>query len=183
MDFDFHTHRLDATPGTAIVCLPRHTVMHGTDGQWQPQPGGMYAAGIHPWWTEAGDFDAETYIRGTEALLAHPEVVQVGECGIDRLRGADMECQQSIMESMVEISERRQRPMTIHCVRAYDILLMMHKRLRPKQKWTVHGFRGNAALARQLLEAGMDLSFGRHFNAEAWLATPPHRRHWESDAE
>ena len=47
--------------------------------------------------------------------------------------------------------------------------------------WIVHGFRGNAELARQLLKAGIELSFGERFNARALAATPEEKRHTESD--
>lgn len=180
--FDFHTHCPDTPPGRGIVCLPKNTILH--DGSiWVPQKGGFYAAGVHPWWTADADFDLMTYCRGLKALLQHSEVVQVGECGIDRVRGGALELQLSVMTKMVEISETARRPMTIHCVKAFDLLLKIHKDLKPQQKWTIHGFRGNAILAQQLLDRGMDLSFGTHFNPEAWDATPPDRRHRESDAE
>lgn len=182
-DFDFHTHRHDIAPGRGIVCLSQDIILNIGGGKWRPREGGLYAAGVHPWWTAAEDFDLAAHIGGLETLLRLPEVVQVGECGIDRLRGAALECQRKVMEVMVEMSEEYGRPMTIHCVRAFDVLLAMRKQLRPQQRWTVHGFRGNATLARQLLESGMDLSFGKRFDTEAWNTTPPERRHRESDAE
>ena len=182
LDFDFHTHRTDTLPGKGIVCLGKETILHDAS-TWLPQKGGYYTAGVHPWWTADAGFDLEAYCRGMEALLQHPEVVQVGECGIDRLRGGALELQLSVMTKMVEISETARRPMTIHCVKAFDLLLKIHKDLKPQQKWTIHGFRGNATLAQQLLDRGMDLSFGKHFNPEAWDTTPPDRRHRESDAE
>ena len=49
--------------------------------------------------------------------------------------------------------------MIIHCVRAWDEVLAVHKKLRPKMKWMIHGFRGQARLANQLLSKGMYLSF------------------------
>ena len=44
---------------------------------------------------------------------------------------------------------------------------------RPTQPWIIHGFRGNATVARQLLRfQQVWLSFGEHFNADALAATP-----------
>ena len=37
-------------------------------------------------------------------------------------------------------------------------------------------------LPRQLLDAGIDLSFGAQYNPESYNLTPPERRHRESDA-
>jgi len=82
----------------------------------------------------------------------------------------------------VALAEQHHRPMTLHVVRAFDVMLALRKRLRPRQRWTVHGFRGKPALARQLLDAGFDLSFGLHHNPDSLAITPPDRRHFETDA-
>lgn len=198
--FDFHTHRLDATPGTAVVCLPQEALL-ATD-RWLQQAGGtrrlpkadegaLYAAGVHPWWTAQPDFDLDAHLAGLETLLALPEVIHVGECGLDRaILPADeaeaarlMTLQEEVFVAMVRLSERFRLPLTIHCVRAYDAILRLKKSLVPTQSWTIHGFRGRPALAAQLLAAGLDLSFGPRRNEEAYALTPAERRHDETDAE
>ena len=179
--FDFHTHRLDTPPGTGIVSLPRPIVLHPE--AWHPQVGGLYAAGIHPWWTADADFQLDRYLSSLSHLLALPEVVQVGECGLDRLRGADLDTQCAVFAAQVALAEQHRLPLTLHVVRAFDVILRLHKQLRPTTQWTIHGFRGKPALARQLLDAGFDLSFGPKHNAASWAATPPDRRHCETDGE
>lgn len=185
---DFHTHDIHTPPGEGIVCLPQEVLLSpecwlDEEGHLpDAQRGAMYAAGIHPWWTAADDFDLEAHLAGLRRLLPLPEVVQLGECGFDRLRGATIEQQCRVFEAQVELSEAFGVPMTLHCVRAYDVLLAELRRLRPAQRWTVHGFRGKPALARQLLDAGLDLSFGPLRNEESYALTPPERRHDETDA-
>ncbi len=179
-ELDFHTHDLSAPPGTAIVNLPLSWLLEPE--KFRPLPGGFYSAGVHPWWT-ADEATAQAAFAGLERLLPHPQIVAVGECGIDRLRGAETARQTEWLRRQVEAAERYRLPVTIHCVRAFDILLALHKQWRPTTRWTVHGFRGKPALARQLLDAGMDLSFGRKFNGESLALTPPGRRHRETDDE
>ena len=87
-----------------------------------------------------------------------------------------------MFSAQVAESERRQLPMTLHVVRAFDLILQARKTLRPQQVWTIHGFRGKPALAQQLLKAGFDLSFGQHYNERAFALTPPDHRHLETDA-
>ena len=116
-------------------------------------------------------------------LLNHRQVVAVGECGIDRLQGADIEEQINVFTQQVYMAEQFGMPITLHIVRAFDLLLRLHKQLRPTTQWTVHGFRGKPALAAQLLNAGIDLSFGAKRNAESWALTPTNRRHLETDSE
>lgn len=187
MDFDFHTHRLDQPPGTGIVSLPQQLVLHPEAWDSFPsiyrfQEQGLYAAGVHPWWTAQTDFSLSAHLLGLHQLLQHPQVAQIGECGFDRLQGADLDTQWHVFAAQVEISEAMQRPMVLHVVRAFDVVLRARKTFRPQQAWTIHGFRGKPMLAQQLLEAGFDLSFGTHYNTEAYALTPPERRHRETDA-
>lgn len=176
--FDFHTHRLSTPPGKGIVCLPRHIVMHPET--FHAAPRGLYSAGVHPWWTEREE-DILQLISGVERLLENERVVMVGECGLDTLRGANAEVQEKVFRTMAEMAEERGLPVTVHCVRAFDRLLHLHKCLHPSVAWTVHGFRGRPALAKQLLAAGMNLSFGKRHNAESLATTPPLRRRFETD--
>lgn len=174
--FDFHTHDLSAPPGRAVVSLPRGVLLCAAD--FVPRPGVLYSAGIHPWWTCG---DTGPLFKGLEQLLERGVAVAVGECGLDRLRGAGLDVQQEIFGRQIALAERYALPVTVHCVRAFDVLLAMHKRLRPSTRWTVHGFRGRPALARQLLAAGLDLSFGPHRHPGSFALTPPSRRHLETD--
>lgn len=187
MDFDFHTHRLDIPPGTGIVSLPQDIVRNPKVWATYPSaqqlhPQGLYAAGIHPWWTLDADFHLETYLSSLSQLWDLPQVVQIGECGFDRLRGASLEVQWAVFCAQVAESERRQLPMTLHIVRAFDLILQARKTLCPQQVWTIHGFRGKPTLAQQLLKAGFDLSFGQCYNESSFAITPPEHRRLETDA-
>lgn len=182
--FDFHTHNLSLPPGTGIVCLPQEIIL--APELFQPQAGGLYAAGIHPWWTMEPDFDLARHLEGLQLLICHPQVVQIGECGLDLCvttedRELSLTRQLEAFRAQIALSERIGKPMTLHIVRTYDRLLALHKTLAPKQKWTVHGFRGKPTLARQLLAAGMDLSFGPKRNEDAYRLVPPERRWDETD--
>ena len=157
---DFHTHNLDAEPGTAIINLPISALLHPETFHFRE--GALYSVGIHPWWTSE---DTET-INKLWKIVTHfarkPQVVAIGECGLDRLHGGDMKRQSEIFLRHI-------------------LLLGAKKELHPEMKWTVHAFRGRPALARQLLHAGFDLSFGAKHNPESFRLTPPERRHVETD--
>jgi len=174
--FDFHTHDLSAPAGTALVNLPRECLLR--PAAFRPAAGGLYSAGVHPWWTDA---DPSALLAGLAELLPHPQVVAVGECGLDRLRGGSLPLQVEVLARQAALADRFGLPVTIHCVRAFDVLLRCVRELRPRTRWTVHGFRGRPALARQLLEAGLDLSFGPRFNPESLRCTPASRRRVETD--
>ena len=177
--FDFHTHRLDAPAGAAIISMPREWLLR--PHSIELRPGCLYSAGIHPWWTASPS--AGLMLSQLPRLLALPQVVAVGECGIDPLRGASLDEQQQLLHSQLLLANQFGLPVTLHVVRRFDIILHLHKHLAPHTTWTVHGFRGGAPLARQLTAAGLHLSFGPQRRAEAWHATPPHMRHEETDED
>lgn len=174
--FDFHTHDLSSPAGTALVNLPRECLLR--PAAFRPAPGGLYSAGVHPWWTDA---DPAPLLAGLAELLPHPQVTAVGECGLDRLRGGSLSRQLEAFERQAALAERFSLPVVVHCVRAFDVLLRCVRTFRPTTRWTVHGFRGCPALAWQLLEAGLDLSFGPRFNPESLSLVPESRRHAETD--
>ena len=146
-----------------------------------PLPGGDFplSVGVHPW--DTADDDCEPDFELLEYLASLPRVYAIGEAGIDRLRGADLERQERIFIRQAEIAECAGKPLVIHCVRAADVILRLKKMLNPTVEWIIHGFRGNGRAARQLLDAGLSLSFGAHFNPDAVAVTPAGRLYTETD--
>lgn len=173
---DFHTHNLAAAPGTAIVNLPREAL--SDPASFHLIQGGCYSVGIHPWWV---DEDWQDLWQGLQYWVGNPQIVALGECGLDKLRGPELVLQEKVFLEQVALSERMRLPVTVHCVRAFGRLMELHRSLRPSVRWTVHGFRGKPELARQLLAEGMNLSFGRRYRRESWELTPPARRFVETD--
>ena len=143
MPSDFHTHNLLAND--AIINVPQEWLMRPT--LFLPRAGATYSAGIHPWWTK--DCNAvEQMMHNLPQLLNHPQVVALGECGLDALQGAALDEQERIFVAQVALAEAHQLPITLHVVRCFDRLLRLHKQLRPTTQWTVHGFRGKPVLAQ-----------------------------------
>ncbi|MBP3227217.1 MAG: TatD family hydrolase, partial [Bacteroidaceae bacterium] len=116
--FDHHTHNAAAPAGQAVVSLPREVVAQPE--AFSPQPGALYSAGVHPWWTAEGD--AERLWQGVLTLAAHPQVVAIGETGFDRLRG-DFALQPALFARHARLAAERGKPLIIHCVRAWAELL------------------------------------------------------------
>ena len=155
MILDIHTHKPAPYP-EGVVCL-------GSFGDTL-LPGQLYSAGIHHWDT-AGDNADETFAR-LEDLARQPQVVAIGECGVDPLKGGPMFRQLQIFKKQIDISERVGKPLVLHCVKSADVILGLKRDLNPTQPWIIHGFRGKPALATQLTDKGIYLSFGEKFNPE-----------------
>lgn len=168
---DFHTHRLAARH--AVVSLsPAMACRLLAD-----TPTGItISVGVHPWDSQE-DIDPSQL----EHIIAREQVVAVGESGLDTLRGADIETQERLFELHIELSEKYHKPLIIHCVKAWDRLIAIKRRLRPMQPWGVHGFRGSPELARQLLSHGMYISLGEHFNTATAAIVPSARLLVETD--
>ena len=167
---DFHTHRADAE-GALVSMDPR---------QFAPQPGFWYSVGFHPWYgveelTEA-DFDL------LEQCARHPQVLAVGETGMDSLRGADLDIQAQVFVRHLHVAATVGKPVVVHCVRtAQRIIDERRKAGLGNVKLAIHGMRANEQVARILLNAGCYLSFGSRFNPATLLATPLGRLLIETD--
>ncbi len=167
---DFHTHRLDAAD--AIVSLSPDAARSFL----RENPQAKISVGIHPWDTDKRvDFE----LLGTVAAL--PEVVAIGETGLDKLRGAPLEVQADTFIRHIELSERLHKPLIIHSVKATDLLLEIKRNMKPSQPWAIHGFRGGPQLAAQLLDHGFYLSLGEHFNTATAAIIPDDRLLAETD--
>lgn len=180
--FDIHTHNLAAPAGAAVVNMPRQWLEDPSTATLRP--GVLYSAGVHPWWT-ACEADLPPLLAGLDAWTGHPQVVAIGECGLDRLHGANLDRQCDIFTRQIRLATATARPLIIHCVKAYDLLLRLRKTVTGGSAvpWIIHGFRGRPALARQLLAAGCCLSYGSRYNAESCALTPPDRRLHETDED
>src|SRR5664279_5533702 len=154
---DIHVHNGQAAQGIFIL----ESLMAHEEKLPADIPGVAYTYGIHPWFLNEDNHDK--HILSVEEIVRLPFIIAVGEAGFDRLRGPSAELQRRTFEEQVLISEEVKKPVIIHCVRGWDELLSVQKRLRPKMSWLVHGFRGNTVLANQLLSKGMYLSLWFEF--------------------
>lgn len=141
---------------------------------------GYYSIGIHPW--SSGSVNStDDVIAELKTKISKENVVAIGEAGLDRLRGADMKRQTELFTAQALLAEQLAKPLVIHCVKAFDLLMSLKKKLNPEQIWIVHGFRGKPETARQLLDAGISLSFGEKFNPEALRIVDDNRLYTETD--
>ena len=161
---DIHTHRSPAMGGQAIEsCLP---------DDFHPQPEGWYSVGIHPWHLHRYAWDTDDFRSSFERLLSHPQVLAVGEAGLDKLIQTPLTLQLEVFRYQATLANAIGKPLIIHGVKATDELLALRKELKPSIPWIIHGFRGKAAQAESYLRHGFHLSFGEKYNEEALRQVP-----------
>lgn len=110
-----------------------------------------------------------------------PEVVAIGETGLDSLRGSSLDVQTALLRRHALLAESVGKPLILHVVRRWDEIIALKKELKPTVKWIIHGFRGGARQARSLVDAGFYLSVGEHFNPDAIRDIPSDRLYTETD--
>lgn len=138
---------------------------------------GSFSCGVHPWYSD--DYDAQLDVLSS--IVRNQNVIAVGEAGYDSLKGASLDVQQKVFERQIELSEDCQKPMIIHCVKAWDYLLKSHKKYEPKQAWIVHGYRGGVEQMKQLLARGIMFSVGAYFNHDFIKQVPLESLFLETD--
>ncbi|MDQ2075991.1 TatD family hydrolase [Marinimicrobium sp. ABcell2] len=132
----------------------------------QQHPGFMSAtAGVHPhdarhWHSESADRLAE--------LLSEPEVVAVGECGLDFNRDFSPRDQQlTCFEAQLQLAVELQKPVFLHQRDAHAAFLALLKKYRSQLKGAVvHCFTGATNELREYLELDC------HIGITGWLCDP-----------
>lgn len=175
MFIDIHTHHADNKPNILEVIQmdPREFKMTVDK---------LFSLGVHPWETEDTEI-CESAFSALQSLIANGLIpFAIGECGLDKLRGGAIDFQIRVFEQQIQISEELRIPLIIHCVKAWDELIHLYKKYKPKQPWIIHGFRGKTQLANQLLSyPNLFLSFGLSYNTDTWKSIPLNRVFLETD--
>ncbi len=181
---DSHTHRMCEG---AIVCVAPGVV----PAVLAEFPHAVLSTGIHPWDT-AGLSAAEltAQLSELELVATLPEVVAIGEAGLDTLRGGGPEIQMETLKRQILLSERVGKPLILHVVRSGHRILalcrQMERELKPfglRQPWIWHGYRGGADEAARFLALRKEnyISVGSRFNPMALKTVPLDRLLVETD--
>ena len=149
---DIHTH-------TAKTDNDLLQIVNLDLGQPYPEQG-YYSYGIHPWALDNAGFKIEEALELLEERLQSPNVLALGEAGLDKLHKATFERQIELFERQIKLSETLQKPMILHDVRSHNEILALRKKHKAKQPWIVHGFSGTEQDVRQLIGQGIYLSVG-----------------------
>ena len=164
-------HDLDAVLARARTAGVAAIVVTGASREGSPKalalarahPGYLYAtAGVHP--HHAGEYTAEADAE-MRALIAQPEVLAVGECGLDYFRDlSPRHAQRRAFERQLEIAVDTGKPLFLHQRDAHDdfvaILRQYEGRIGPA---VVHCFTGTRAECFECLDHDW------HIGITGWL--------------
>jgi TatD DNase family protein len=119
-----------------------------------------YSYGIHPWALDKTDFQMDEALNKLKENLQLPQVLFLGEAGLDKMHKMSFEQQTKLLERQIELSEASQKPMILHDVKSHNEILALRKKHKAHQPWIVHGFSGTEQDVKQLIGQGIYLSVG-----------------------
>lgn len=128
-----------------------------------------YSIGIHPLFINQDRLESDFEIL--EQKVALPECLAIGECGLDKRSETSFEIQLDVLEKQLLLAEKHQKPVVIHCVHAFQELVELKNKLKITTPILIHGFSKKEQLAKQLLDNGFYLSFGKNLLRNPELET------------
>ncbi len=119
----------------------------------------FYSIGLHPWYVnrETLNQDLKVIIKAAAAS----NILAIGETGLDKKIDVPYIDQLKAFELQLEIAEKLNKPIIIHCVKAYDDLLSIRKKTNQKIPWIIHWFNASEQIAEELVKTNCYLSFGK----------------------
>lgn len=129
----------------------------------------FYSIGIHPWYIVKERIEADLEIINQK--MTTENCLALGECGLDKRTEVPFELQAAVFERQLLLAEKHQKPVVVHCVAAFQEVITLKKRLGITVPMIIHGFSKNEQVAKQLLDNGFYLSFGKYLIRNPHLET------------
>ena len=150
--FNLHTHKFTNNPSVLELV---------NQYPWEfdaaiPQ----YSIGIHPWYIDENRLKSD--LNTIEEKLRLKECLALGECGLDKRIEIPMTLQIEVLEKQIILAEKNQKPLVLHLVAAFDELIAIKKRMKISVPIIIHGFSKNEQVAKQLIDNGFYISFGKY---------------------
>ena len=201
---DAHNHLQDARFGDDLPFVIQemqdagihHAIVNGTSEQDWSQVLALHhthptylspALGLHPWRVKSRSADWHIHLR---KLLEDTPASSIGECGLDLwIENADLTEQLAVLQVHIDLSCELDKPLTLHCLKAWPQLLQALQNAKPLPPFLLHSFGGPPAMIPALVKLGAHFSLSGYFlhprkqkALQAFALMPDDRIHIESDA-
>jgi TatD DNase family protein len=119
------------------------------------------ALGLHPWRSKSRSPAWEETLR--EMLEKHP-LASIGECGLDLwIKDADLADQRTVLRVHLALSREFEKPLTLHCLRAWQPLWDCLKQAPALPPFLLHSYGGPAAMIPSWVKRGAYFSLSGYF--------------------
>jgi TatD DNase family protein len=142
---------------------------------------GWFSAGLHPW-----HLPEPIDLSPLKQVAMQPNVLAIGECGLDKVCTTDWDLQLSAFTQQIELANNIGMPLILHCVRAWEEVIATLKHHKVSVPVIFHGF-NKSNIASRLIDNGYYLSFGKALLSQgspagaAIASVPAHRFFLETD--
>ncbi|OMQ09162.1 TatD family hydrolase [[Flexibacter] sp. ATCC 35103] len=150
--FNFHTHQF-TNQSTILELVNQYPQEFDASIPF-------YSIGIHPWYIQEDRIEEDLKI--IEEKLQIKNCLAIGECGLDKRIEISFDQQIIIFEKQLALAEKYKKPVVIHCVAAFQEVIVIKKKMNISVPMIIHGFSKNNQVATQLIAAGFYLSFGKY---------------------
>lgn len=174
---DAHNHLQDPRLGDAEAVIKvmrdsgvgRCVVNATSEGDWQAVESlalahpdfVMPVFGVHPWKAHTVSPGWETRLAD---LLGRFPNASIGECGLDGwVESPAVAIQVPVFLAQLRLAREMDRPVTIHCLKAWQHLFDAFQRENPPARFLMHSFGGSIETARRLIPKGAFFSFSGYF--------------------
>jgi len=118
-----------------------------------------FSAGIHPW--DVDSIDLSKALLDLDSRLKQPKCLALGELGIDKKFGTNLDLQIGLLRSQLELALKHQKKvLIIHCIKAFQEIIEEKNKAPNDFIWVLHGFNGSKELIQQMLHQGFYFSLG-----------------------
>jgi TatD DNase family protein len=152
---DIHTHRRNVSAG--VISVTNFSQKEFKNGLYT-EGSSCASVGLHPWFLTEDNFEKDA--GKLSQLINNQEVITIGECGLDKLKGENLAFQTQAFEAQIRLAESVGKPVVIHCVRAFGEVVAVKKRLKPSVPLIIHGFNKNQNILNELLSNDFFISIG-----------------------
>lgn len=128
-----------------------------------------YSIGIHPWYIDKNRVEADLEIIAEKLKLKN--CLALGECGLDKRIEIPLDLQTQVFEKQLLLAHKYNKPIILHCVAAFQEIIEIRNKLKIEIPMIIHGFSKNEQTAKQLLDNGFYLSFGKYLLRNPELET------------
>lgn len=148
-------------------------------GKENPPTKSPFSVGLHPMYIDVQSIENQIITLKKESQKEN--CWAIGECGLDRRSTMTISEQENIFSEQIKWAMEIEKPIIIHCVKAFSELVKIKKKLNPSVAMVVHGFNNKEQIFTELLKNDFFFSFGNailkpNSNAQKALKNIPQNR-------
>lgn len=153
---DIHSHLINSGGSLTVQSLDPRKINDMDDFESKS----FFTFGLHPWWIK--DINKDDYINLREKMIVHEKFLALGEIGLDFASEISRDLQEDVFFEHLEFAKKNNiQAIIIHCVRAFNEIIKIVKKVNYQGKLIFHDYNGNIEISKRLLQMPSYFSFGK----------------------